>query len=110
MSSSRPSSPRRQALKQLLVGAGALAAWPLRAQDGDLPHLSEKDPQARKLGYVEDAAHVDAKTFAGFEPAQRCENCMQLQGTEGAAFRPCQLFAGKLVAAKGWCSSWTPEI
>ena len=106
----RPPASRRQALKQLLIAAGAAAAWSHRAEGADLPHLSEQDPQAQKLGYVEDAARADAKKFTGFDKAQRCDNCMQLQGAEGAAYRPCQLFPGKSVAAKGWCSGWMPEI
>ena len=106
----RPSASRRQTLKHLLLAAGAVAAWPQRARSADLPHLSEKDPQAVALGYVEEATRADAKKFTGYDKSQSCENCVQLQGTEGAAFRPCQLFPGKAVAAKGWCSGWTPEI
>ena len=39
-----------------------------------------------------------------------CENCLQLQGSAGANYRPCGLFPGKLVSVGGWCSSWTPEM
>lgn len=103
-------SPRRTALKQLLMLASAAAAWSKRAESAELPHLSEKDPKASELGYTEDAARVDVKKFPGFDKAQSCENCLQLQGAEGPPFRPCQLFPGKSVALKGWCSGWTPEI
>ena len=35
-----------------------------------------------------------------------CENCMYIQGEAGAEWRPCAIFPGKVVAAKGWCSAW----
>ena len=106
----RPSASRREALQHLLIAAGAVAVWPQRAESADLPHLSEQDPQAVKFGYVEVATRADATKFTGYDKAQSCENCLQLQGVEGAAFRPCQLFPGKSVAVRGWCSGWTPEI
>ena len=28
---------------------------------------------------------------------------------DGDAWRPCQIFPGKLVNAKGWCSVWAPK-
>ena len=46
----------------------------------------------------------------GYAPGSRCDNCLQLQGKAGDAYRPCGLFPGKLVSAGGWCKSWTPEI
>ncbi|MGB5834261.1 MAG: high-potential iron-sulfur protein [Thiohalocapsa sp.] len=37
---------------------------------------------------------------------QNCINCLFTQADAGE-WRPCQLFPGELVAANGWCSSWT---
>ena len=32
-----------------------------------------------------------------------------IQGNDGDAWRPCQIFPGKAVAAAGWCSVWAPK-
>jgi High potential iron-sulfur protein len=93
------------------MAAGGAAVLPvISARAADLPHLDVKDPAAVKLGYVEQAASVDKKKFPSFEKGSTCENCAQLQGTAGAAYRPCTLFPGKSVAVAGWCSGWAPEI
>lgn len=80
------------------------------AHGGDMPKLDTSDPTAVALLYVEDAADVDTSNpLAGrFEPGQNCANCIQIQGEDGAAWRPCAIFPGKLVAAEGWCSVWAP--
>jgi High potential iron-sulfur protein len=102
---------RRRLLKNLALAVGGATVLPARrARAAELPHLDVKDPAAVKLGYVEKAASVDAKKFPTFEKSSSCENCAQLQGTAGAAYRPCTLFPGKLVATAGWCSGWAPEI
>src|SRR4051794_27845233 len=99
---------RRSALKQFaLAGMAVSLARTVKAED---PHLSVKDPAARALGYVEEAAKVDAQKQQSYAAGQICENCLQLAGKDGASYRPCSVFPGKLVAARGWCSSWTPEI
>ena len=101
---------RRRLLKNMALAGGAAMLLELRAQAADQPHLEVKDPAAVKLGYVEKASSVDTKKFPGFEKGSSCENCTALQGTPGAAYRPCTLFPGKLVATAGWCSGWAPEI
>jgi anaerobic selenocysteine-containing dehydrogenase len=102
---------RRGLLKQLALAAGATAMLPtFRVEAEDLPHLDVKDPAAIALGYVEKAEQADKKKFASYEKGSSCANCSQLQGTEGAAYRPCALFAGKSVSVAGWCSGWAPEI
>ena len=102
---------RRRLLKQLALAAGSGAMLPaIGAKAADLPHLDVKDPAAVALGYVEKAELADKKKFASYEPGSSCANCSQLQGTEGAAYRPCALFAGKSVSVAGWCSGWAPEI
>lgn len=103
---------RRDALKQfaLLCGAaGALqAARP--AQAADLPHLSPDDPTASALRYHADATTVDVKQSPSYQPGQACNNCLQLQGSAGQPWRPCNLFPGKLVNANGWCSVWVKKV
>jgi hypothetical protein len=119
---SRPNRPtflgtlvsRRAFAKNLAIAAGTAALLPTRhpqaAAPSPLPHLDVKDPAAVALGYVEDAAKVDTKKYPSFVKGSTCENCSQLQGTAGAAYRPCELFPGKLVSAAGWCSGWVAEI
>jgi hypothetical protein len=98
------SMTRREALAALATAAGTLAcAGAARAADADKPHVLPADPTAQALSYFEDGAKVDPKKFPTFKPEQRCDNCLQLQGKAGDTWRPCNLFPGKLVNAKGWC-------
>jgi hypothetical protein len=106
------SQSRRDALKQfvLLCGAaGTLQASRSAQAAADMPHLAPTDPTAQALGYHEDAKTVDAKQFTTFQPGQACNTCLQLQGTAGDAWRPCNIFAGKLVNANGWCKVWVKK-
>jgi hypothetical protein len=121
-----PRFSRRQALQTLIVAAATAIALPFRrassatssgaaapgsaASGTQAPHLDVKDSAAAAVGYVEDAAQVDAKKYPAYSQGSSCANCLQLQGTDGAAYRPCTLFPGKLVATAGWCSAWTAEI
>ncbi len=75
----------------------------------DLPKLAIDDPTAMALGYVEDAASVDVSKYPMFKAGSDCANCMQIQGADGAAFRPCGIFPGKDVAAAGWCTVWVAK-
>ncbi|MGI9342515.1 MAG: high-potential iron-sulfur protein [Gammaproteobacteria bacterium] len=100
---------RRTFIQSLAVAlpAGAVV---LRndAYAADLPRLDPNDPTAKALVYVHDAADVDTSNplAARFEAGQNCANCAQIQGEDGAEWRPCGIFPGKLVAAAGWCSVW----
>jgi hypothetical protein len=97
-------------LKTLAVGVAA-AAFPVPpARSAEAQRVDVHDPQAVALGYVENAAEVDAKKFPRYVKGSNCENCLQLQGKPGNNYRPCNLFSGKLVAVSGWCSGWTAEM
>lgn len=99
---------RRSALKTLVTlaaGAGCLADQSRARADG-LPHLTLTDPTAVALGYHESAKQVDPKLFPNYVPSSSCSNCLQLKGEAGQAWRPCNLFPGKLVNANGWCRVW----
>ena len=108
MSKEQDIESRRRFLK---VPAGTTAggvvkgALPRFARAADLPPVSESDPTAKALAYVEDATKsTNAKHKAGDD----CTNCQFYSG--GATGRgPCQLFPGKSVNAKGWCVSHTPK-
>jgi len=102
---------RRDALKGLALAVGA--AGTLRsvreARADALPHLSPTDPTAQALGYHDDAKSVSAKDFPTYQAGQMCSTCMQLQGTAGDAYRPCNIFPGKAVNANGWCKVWVKK-
>jgi hypothetical protein len=101
-------SSRRRFL-QLAAGTTAAAmlvsGLPRIARADDLPHVSEADPTAKALGYVEDASKsTNPKHKAG----DSCANCQFYSGA-ATGYGPCQLFPGKAVAAKGWCISHTAK-
>ena len=81
----------------------------LHDRNGAPTRIEESDPVAQSLKYVHDASTVDPASRANPAPEQDCSNCALIQGDEGADWRPCQIFPGKLVANKGWCSVWAPK-
>jgi hypothetical protein len=99
---------RRQILQGLALGAAG-AALGARAATATAK-VDVHDSQAVALGYVENAGEVDAKKYPQYTPGSNCDNCLQLQGKPGNNYRPCTLFAGKLVAVSGWCSGWAAEM
>ncbi len=101
---------RRRLLETLAFAAAAVPLVTRRGQAMEAGKLDVKDPAAAALGYVENAAQVDPKKYPAYRKGSTCENCLQLQGKAGDAYRPCNLFTGKVVAAAGWCSGWTPEM
>lgn len=102
---------RRDALKgiALVVGAGGAMNRIREARADAAPHLSPSDPVAQSLGYHESAKTVDAKEFSTYQPGQICSTCLQLQGNAADPWRPCNIFAGKLVNANGWCKVWVKK-
>ena len=99
--------PRRSLLKHALLGIAAApaAGWLSRAESAPVK-LDVNAPQAKALGYVEDASKVAAKANPTAPPGQACPNSLQSQGKPGEALLPCNIFPGKLVQAKGWCKVW----
>ena len=61
--------------------------------------LSVDDPTAKALQYTHEST-VDGAN---------CANCMYIQGDAGAEWRPCAIFPGKNVNAKGWCTAWVKK-
>jgi hypothetical protein len=101
---------RRSLVKSLATAAAAVAIFRSgKMRAAELPHLDVKDPAAVALGYVENATQVDVKKYPTYVTGSRCDNCLLLQGSNGA-YRPCNLFTGKLVSGAGWCTGWTAEI
>lgn len=102
--------PRRKFIQlSAVAAAGALVHTGRTAVASDLPQLSEDDPMAQAMKYVHDASKVDAASRANPAPEQNCANCALIQGDDAAAWRPCQIFPGKLVNANGWCQVWAPK-
>jgi len=102
---------RRDALKglALVVGAAGTLRSVREARADAPPHLSPTDPTAQALGYHDDAKSVSAKDFPTYQAGQMCNTCLQLQGNAGDAYRPCNIFPGKLVNANGWCKVWVKK-
>ncbi len=99
-----PSSAERRRFLALLAAGGAIFALPAMA---DVVPLPETDPTAQALGYKADGSQVDTIKFPKHTPQQQCANCNFFQGTGGTG--PCQLFPGKSVSAKGWCSAYAAK-
>ena len=101
--------PRRDVLKGALIGVAAVPVTALlgRTAVAASGKVDPSEPQAKSLGYIEDATKVDAKANPNFKPGQHCANCLQVpKGKETGAQIPCNIFAGRLVEANGWCKVW----
>ncbi len=101
---------RRKFIQLSAVAAAGCLLQPRReVQAQDLPKLSEDDPLGRAMKYTHDASTVDPSSRANQAADQTCANCALIQGADGDAWRPCQIFPGKVVSAKGWCTVWSPK-
>lgn len=101
---------RRRFLGQVAAAVPAAAViTSQRASGQDLVKVSEDEPAAIALQYVHDVANVDPAKSPRYEAGQNCANCLQIQGEDGAEWRPCAIFPGKLVASGGWCSVWVAK-
>ncbi len=101
---------RRQFLVLSAAAVAAGAALPKFANaQAALPQLTEADPTAAALGYKHDTTKVDAAKYPNHKPSQVCANCKLVQGADADAWRPCSLFPGKSVNAKGWCAAYAPK-
>ncbi|MEO8804110.1 MAG: high-potential iron-sulfur protein [Rudaea sp.] len=98
------------ALAGTAVGtAAALSMLPRYVNAADLPHLSiADDATAKALGYVEDATKVDKAKYPTYKVGEDCSNCNFYKGG-ATGFGPCQLYPGKSVHSKGWCSGYAKK-
>jgi hypothetical protein len=106
----KESTSRRSFIKTVAVGAAVGLVGDRQVRAATPQKLDVNDPAAKALGYVEDAGTVDTKKYPGYVKGSNCENCLLLEGSAGAHFRPCTAFGGKLVSASGWCTSWAAEM
>jgi hypothetical protein len=95
---------RRALLKQAALGLSmaplALTGSPA-ALGASPPLITEQDPAAKAVHYVEDASRA-----TGAQSGADCSNC-SIYSSAGTDRGTCTLFPGKLVKAAGWCSSWS---
>ena len=99
----------RRSFIQIIPLAGAMALCARYAFGADTPVVDPKDAQAAALGYVTDASKADTAKFPKYAAGQVCSGCQLYTGKPSDATGPCAIFAGKHVAAKGWCSAYTKK-
>jgi hypothetical protein len=63
--------------------------------------IKESDPAALKLKYKADATKAPERQ----DKEEFCENCA-LYTRKDSASGTCSILEDRLVAAKGWCTSW----
>lgn len=103
--------PRRTLLKGALLGVATIpvAALLNRAEAAAGP-VDPNEPQAKSLGYVTDATKVDAKANPNYKPGQHCATCLQAPAAKpGDTQVACNIFAGRLVSANGWCKVYVKK-
>ena len=100
---------RRSFVVMVVAGGSALATASRVSAQAAAPVLTEADPQAVALGYKVDSTKVDKSKYPQHAATQLCNNCSFYQGKPADAMAPCQLFAGKQVAGKGWCTAWAKK-
>ena len=102
-------APRRSFVLHAVTACAALAASRLAAAQTAPALVKEDDSTAIALGYVSDAAKIDAKKQPVHIAGSSCGSCALFQGKAGDATGACLVFGGKLVAAKGWCTGWSKK-
>lgn len=95
---------RRVLLRQVVMGLSLtplMLARSSSARAAALPDLSEQDPAAKAVHYVEEASRAK-QAPAGAQ----CSNC-SIYTALGDTAGSCTLFKNKSVKAAGWCSAWS---
>ena len=98
---------RRQFIQIIPVAGAAILGSRGAMAQANL--VNEKDAQAVALGYVADATKADKAKYKNYAAGQVCTNCALYQGKPTDAAAACPLFAGKVVAGKGWCSAYAKK-
>ena len=106
--SEAPSEPEPQQMTEE-ASAEPAASEGANETGGDMPRLSEDNPQAQSLGYVHDATTVDTSKYPRYQSGQACSNCALYQGDADSEWGGCSIFPGKLVKATGWCNVYAPK-
>ena len=104
MTAALPKHGRRRFIRLAVAGlpaapfANALMSGTARADDMQ----DEADPAAVAVKYRADAARSPDRR----DPAAVCDNCALYTPKGESAVGTCELFKGRLVAARGWCAKW----
>jgi hypothetical protein len=101
--------PSRRRFLTVLAAGAAIGVVARTGSADELPRVTAADPTAQALGYNDDAAKVDAAKYPAHKAGQTCANCRFFAGSDKTAAAGCQLFPGKSVAAKGWCSGYNAK-
>lgn len=91
------------------VTASSLAAIPLLVSaQAETNRLAEDDPTAIALAYKENSSEVNGEKYANHDAKQLCSGCsLYVDGADG--WGACAIFAGKQVAADGWCTAYAAK-
>jgi anaerobic selenocysteine-containing dehydrogenase len=101
---------RRRFLQLAVTGAACLSMGNSLSAWAAAPRLSPDDPQAKALGYIEDAAKLSTAKEPAFKKGSVCSGCALYDAAKAeAGFAPCLAFSGKAVNAKGWCRAFAPK-
>ena len=97
--------PRRRRLIQIAAATAFAAPFGAAvlcrdASGADL--ISESDPAAMALQYKADATKAPERK----DPTAYCDSCTYYTGKPDSSSGPCVPLGNRLVAAKGWCTSW----
>lgn len=99
---------RRQFITISLAGAAA-GSLGHKFVSAEQIKLSDSDPMAVALAYVEDAKNVDTANNPTFKPGNDCSNCAQFKNPGADGLGSCALFPGKGVPASAWCKAWVKK-
>jgi hypothetical protein len=102
---SRSTLSRRKFLSYAAMAAAALPValrMTPEAVAAGLPKLPLDNPQAKALGYTEDATK---SKHPNYKAGSMCANCQFFTAATGA----CAIFPGFSVSPKGWCSAWAKK-
>ena len=97
--------PKRRRFIKLTVTSLAAAPFANALLSGNAAAadlIKESDPAAMKLKYKADATKAPERTNA----EEFCDNCLVYTSKDSAS-GTCSSLGNGLVAAKGWCTSWS---
>ena len=98
---------RRTFIVASVAASASLTLTPIARAVTTPSKVKQTDRKAKELGYVEIADKVDQAKNPNYSSGEQCSNCTHYQGLAGDDFGGCTLFGKKLVAAHGWCKSYS---
>lgn len=72
--------------------------------------VSEHEPEARAIHYLQDSQHIDSTAFDFYVEGSHCGNCRFFNAKGDGQFGHCKMyFPTRFVQSKGWCVGWTKK-